>query len=88
MTLNSLIFIGHLPTLDLHGMDRDTARFYIGEFIKENGKLKNPFFVIVHGIGTGVLKRETLLVLKENRMVLDFKIAPFNDGCTLVQIKV
>ena len=49
--LNSVIFIDNLPRLDLHGFDRDTARLYINDFIKENQKLKNEFALIIHGIG-------------------------------------
>lgn len=88
MTLNSILFPSSLPTLDLHGTDRDTARVMIEDFIKDNCHMKQPFLVIVHGIGTGIIKNVTLETLKNHKKVLDYKLAPFNEGCTLVQIKV
>ena len=51
--LGSLLFIDSYPKLDLHGYDRETARVAIEDFIKENIKLKNKEFIIVHGIGSG-----------------------------------
>lgn len=84
--LNSVIFIDNLPRLDLHGFDRDTARLYINDFIKENQKLKNEFVLIIHGIGSGIIKDETIKTLSKNKNVVDYKIYPFNVGCTLVQI--
>ena len=35
MTLNYVIFIDNLRSLDLHGKDRITARIMINDFIKE-----------------------------------------------------
>ena len=59
MTLDSVVFIEQYPKVDLHGYDRETARVAIEDFIKENKKLKNEIFVIVHGIGSGILKETT-----------------------------
>ena len=39
----------NLPTLDLHGMDRDYARILINDFIRDNYNIKNDKVVIVHG---------------------------------------
>lgn len=86
--IDEIIFINNLPTLDLHGFDRETARVYINDFIKENKKLKNSFFIIVHGIGSGIIKHETQKVLMQNKDVINFKLANFNEGCTIVQIKI
>lgn len=87
MTLDDVLFIEHLPTLDLHGLDRQSAKVEVNDFIKDNQKMKNTFVVIIHGIGTGTLRRTTKEVLKANKNVYDFKIAKFNQGCTIVQIK-
>ena len=35
MTLNDVVFIDNLPSLDLHGFDRVTAHMMINDFIKE-----------------------------------------------------
>ena len=46
MKLNDVIFIDNLPKLDLHGLDRDTARVKIKEFINDQFIMKNNLFVI------------------------------------------
>ena len=88
MNLNDIIFIDNLPSLDLHGFDRETARVAINDFINDNIKLKNKFIVIIHGIGSGILKDTTHLNLKKNKNVLEFKICMFNIGCTIVNINL
>lgn len=86
MSLDKVIFIDNLPKLDLHGYDRETARVLINDFIKDNVKMKNEFLVIVHGVGSGIIKNITLDTLKKNRNVKEYKIYNFNIGCTLVQL--
>ena len=86
MNLNDLLFIDNLPTLDLHGFDRDTARVIINDFINDNKKLKNNFIVIIHGIGSGILKSVTQDTLKKNKYIIEYKIYPFNIGCTIAHI--
>lgn len=88
MTLNEVIFIDSLPTLDLHGYDRPTAHMLINDFVKENYILKNNIFVIIHGIGSGALYNETRLTLKANKHVLAFKTSNYNSGCTIVEIRI
>lgn len=81
------IFINSLPTLDLHGEIRDSARVLIKEFIQDNITLKNERIVIVHGIGTGVLKEETHKVLKHDKRIKEFHLNHYNPGCTIVYLK-
>lgn len=88
MTLNDVVLIEHYPKLDLHGYDRGTARVAILDFVKENRKLKQEIFVIVHGIGSGVLRETTKQVLSKNRNVLEFKTYYYNNGCTIVRISL
>jgi len=88
MNLNSIIFIDNLPTLDLHGYDRQTATVAINDFINDNIKLKNQFVVIVHGIGSGIIKETTLHTLAKNKKIIEYKISPNNIGCTLVNINL
>ena len=88
MTLDNVVLIDHLPKLDLHGHDRETARVSIQEFIEDNVKLKNEIFIIIHGIGTGVLRKATSDTLRKNKRVLEFKTYYYNQGCTLVRIKL
>ncbi len=87
MKLSDILFIDQFPSLDLHGYDRDYARIKINEFIQDNFIMKNEFVVIVHGIGSGILKRETLETLRMNKNVVEYQIFKGNIGCTIVKIK-
>lgn len=86
MKLNKLIFIDNLPSLDLHGYDREGARIMIEDFIKDNLKLGNNYIVIIHGIGTGILREETAKTLRKNKNVLEFKLWNYNKGLTVAYI--
>lgn len=77
----------NLPTLDLHGIDRDYARILINEFIEDNYKMKNNMVLIVHGIGSGIIRKITQNTLKNNNKVEEYKIDNFNAGQTIVYIK-
>ena len=46
----------NLPSIDLHGLDRDYSRILINDFIRDNYKMKNYKVIIIHGNGTGILK--------------------------------
>ena len=88
MNLGSTMFISHLPKLDLHGFDRDSARVAINDFVKENIKLKNKEFVIVHGIGSGILKTTTHETLKRHKNVVEYAICYNNIGSTIVRVSI
>ena len=77
----------NLPTLDLHGIDRDYARILINDFINDNHNLKNDRVVIIHGIGTGIIRKTTQETLKRNRYVEEYKIDNFNVGMTIVKLR-
>ena len=76
-----------LPTLDLHGMDRDYARIQINDFIQDNYQIKNTKIIIIHGNGTGIIKKTTQETLKNNKLVEEYKIDNFNSGMTIVTLK-
>ena len=78
----------NLPTLDLHGFDRDYARIKVLEFINDNIILKNDIIVIVHGIGNGILKAEVHKMLKRSKKVLDYKLFYNNNGLTIVKLRL
>lgn len=84
--LNNIIFIDRYPQIDLHGYDRESARVATLQFIKENEKLKNEIFVIIHGIGMGIVKKAVHETLRKNKTVKEFKTYYYNDGCTVVLI--
>ena len=77
----------NLPSLDLHGIDRDYARILINDFIRDNYIMKNYQVIIVHGNGTGILKKVTQDVLTKNNLIESFKIDNFNTGMTIVTIR-
>ena len=81
------IFLDRYPSIDLHGFDRDSARVCVEDFIRDNMMLGNNIIVIIHGIGTGILKREVHEVLRVNKNVLEYKTDDFNSGCTIVKLK-
>ena len=81
-------FVNNVPILDLHGESSDVARVLINEFINDNLKLKNEIIVIVHGIGTGILKNTTHNILKMNKYVLEYQIDFYNNGSTIVRLKI
>lgn len=82
------IFISNIPTLDLHGEMRSSARVLVKEFIYDNHVLKNKRILIIHGVGTGVIKKEVHKLLKENKMVESFHLNPYNQGCTVVYLNL
>ena len=51
-------------------------------------ELKNKYIAIVHGIGTGKLKKVTFDTLKNNKNVLEYKLCIFNEGMTIVKLKL
>lgn len=82
------IFLERYPKIDLHGYDRDSARVAVNDFVLENVMLHNDMILIIHGIGTGIVKKEVHETLKNNKNVLDYKTDNFNAGCTVVKLKI
>ncbi len=82
------IFLDRYPKMDLHGVDRDSARMMTNDFVLENVMMGNETIVIIHGIGTGIVKREVHETLKNNKNVIDYKTDNFNSGCTVVKLKI
>ena len=77
----------NLPSIDLHGETRDTARILVNEFISDNIKLGNHKVNIIHGIGTGILKKEVHDLLKKDKRIEKYYVDFFNTGSTIVVIK-
>lgn len=76
----------YLPSLDLHGESADISRILVDQFILDNYKLRNYKVVIIHGIGTGIVRKTVHLTLKKNKLVKNYKVDNFNSGCTIVEI--
>ena len=77
----------NIPSIDLHAFDRDYAKICIKDFVMDNYKLKKEKVAIIHGIGTGILRKATTEVLKHNKYVDSYKIDNFNSGMTIVTLK-
>ncbi len=88
MHLNNVIFIENLPKLDLHGENSETARVLINDFVRDNIKQKRNIVCIVHGVGSGILRKATNDTLSKNKKVVDFKTYYYNQGCTIVEIEI
>ncbi len=82
------MFNSHLPTLDLHGEIASVADLLISNFLKEHHKLGNSKVLIIHGIGTGILKKAVHDSLAKNKLVLNYRLDMFNIGTTIVEIKI
>lgn len=82
------IFLERYPKIDLHGCDRDSARMITNDFVSENVVLGNDTIIIIHGIGSGIVKREVHETLKNNKNVIEYKTDNFNSGCTIVKLKI
>ena len=74
--------------MDLNIININEIEEQYQELILANQKLKNEIFVIVHGVGTGILRELTKNVLSKNRHVLEFKTYYYNNGCTIVRISL
>lgn len=81
------VFIDNVPSLDLHGEFRFSARVLVKEFIYDNYVLKNKKILIIHGVGTGAIKEEVYNVLKNDKRVESYHLNHYNQGCTVVYLK-
>ncbi len=81
-------FTYNLPHLDIHGETRDTCVALINSFINDNIKLKNKKIIIIHGKGTGILKKTTHIILKNNKKIDKFYIDNMNYGQTIIELQV
>lgn len=79
-------FTYFLPKLDIHGETSATCIALINSFIKDNIKLKTQKIIIIHGKGTGTLKKATHELLKHNKYVKKYYIDGMNDGQTIVEL--
>ena len=84
--MNENIFTKKYPVLDIHGETEATADLLIKTFINDNYKLQNKNFLIIHGIGEGILKHKTHEILSNDHRILSYKLDEWNLGTTIVQI--
>ncbi|MGN1371490.1 MAG: Smr/MutS family protein [Candidatus Coprovivens sp.] len=81
-------FTYFFPQLDIHGETTLTCNAVINSFIKDNIKLKRKNIIIIHGKGSGALRKATHEYLKHNKNVEKYYIDGLNDGQTIVELKL
>lgn len=82
------MILNKYPKMDVHGETTDTIVFVVNEFINDNYKMKNKYIVIIHGKGTGVLKKKIHEILRRNPLVEYFELDVANIGQTLISLKL
>lgn len=85
--INNYMLFKSLPTLDLHGETVASSKVLIDAFLKEHYQNHQQLVKIVHGIGTGVLKKNIPLILKKHSLVLKYQTDFFNAGVIIVELK-
>ncbi len=75
------------PKIDVHGETTETVVFVVQDFIKDNYKMKNKYIVVIHGKGSGALKRKVHEILKQDKLVENFELDVMNIGQTLIELK-
>lgn len=83
-----LLPLNKYPSLDVHGETRDTVCTVVKNFINDNIKLKNAVIIIIHGKGSGILKQEIHLYLKNRKEVKKFYVHYWNQGVTVVELNI
>ncbi len=80
--------LDNLPTLDLHGEYKESAIILTDEFINDNIVLKNSKIVVVHGLGSDILRKSLHEHLKHDKRVKEFKRDFFNPGATVIILDI
>ena len=75
------------PKIDVHGETTETVVFVVHDFIKDNYKMKNKYIVVIHGKGSGALKRKVHEILNQDKLVANFELDVMNIGQTLIELK-
>ena len=75
------------PKIDVHGETTETVVFVVQDLIKDNYKMKNKYIVVIHGKGSGALKRKVHEILKQDKLVANFELDAMNVGQTLIELK-
>ena len=80
-------FLFDVPSIDIHGYDRNGGVAMVKNFIDNQIRIGKKQVRIVHGKGEGILKQATHEYLRKDKRVENFKLIIFNDGETIVELK-
>ena len=83
-----LLPLNKYPSLDLHGETRATVYTEIKNFVNDNIKMKNKTILIIHGKGSGILKKEVHYQLRKMKEVKSFYLHYWNQGTTVVELNI
>jgi DNA mismatch repair protein MutS2 len=76
--------------LDIRGEKPDAAEFEVIKFLDESYVSGQARIEILHGKGTGALKKSVIAILKKHEKVKDYYFAPIEaggEGITIVELK-
>lgn len=83
-----LLPLNKYPSIDVHGETCDTIYTVIKSFVTDNIKLRNEIIIIVHGKGTGILKKEIHYYLSRMKEIKNYYLDYWNQGVTVVELKL
>jgi DNA mismatch repair protein MutS2 len=81
-------FTARYPRMDIHGETTTTCIALIDSFINDNIKLKEKNIAIIHGKGTGALRKALHSHLKGLKKVQKYYINGLNDGETIIELNL
>lgn len=81
------MILNKYPKIDVHGETTDTVVAVVNSFIKDNYKMKEKYIVIIHGKGSGVLRKKVHELLKTNKLIEEYKLDVDNIGQTIIKLK-
>ena len=82
-----MMILNKYPKIDVHGETTDTVVAVVNSFVTDNYKMKEQYIVIIHGKGSGVLKKKVHELLKNNKLVDEYKLDVDNIGQTIIKLK-
>ena len=66
--------------LDLHGLTVEVARRVLTEFLNDCARMRIRCARIIHGKGTGAVRERVHALLKGDRRIARYGLAPANQG--------
>lgn len=89
-TEHKLRSLGAVPEVDLRGMTTDEAEIVLGRFLDQAMLVGLHSVTVIHGKGTGAVRKMVHLFLKKSRYVQSFRLGRYGegeDGVTIVELK-
>ena len=82
-----MIALTKYPRIDVHGETTDTVVFVVNDFINDCYKMKEKYIVVIHGKGTGALRKKVHEILRLNKLVESYELDVMNLGQTIIKLK-